>query len=198
MNVPPHLAPCLEVGEAQFRAVLDAIPARVALLDRERRHCYANREYAAFVNRRPEELLGHTVPELLGDQAYARLAHLYAQLKPCGDKALAGEAARWEGWMHDTVRDVPCFVQRYYVPYRGSSGSVDGYFVFTRDLTALKQSEQQLAAQLEALRRSEALNTAITASALDCVIVIDEAGYLLNPGQGRSGPVECRGWPGRH
>src|SRR5215218_10086918 len=64
MNVPPHLAPCLEVGEAQFRAILDAIPARVALLDRERRHCYANREYAAFVDRRPEELLGHTVPEL--------------------------------------------------------------------------------------------------------------------------------------
>src|SRR3954454_906406 len=111
MNAPPHAGPSLEVGEAQFRAILDAIPARVALLDRERRHCYVNREYAAFVDRRPEELLGHTVPELLGDEAYARLAHLYAQLKPCGDKALAGKAARWEGWMHYTVRDVPCFVQ---------------------------------------------------------------------------------------
>ena len=77
MSLPSHFAPCLEVGEAQFRAVLDAIPARVALLDRERRHCYANREYAAFVDRRPEELLGHTVPELLGAEAYSRLAHLY-------------------------------------------------------------------------------------------------------------------------
>jgi PAS domain S-box-containing protein len=179
MNAPHQPAPCLEVGEAQFRAILDAIPARVALLDRERRHRYVNREYAAFVARRPEEVLGHTVPELFGEEAYARLVHIYAQLKPLGDKALAGEAARWEGWMQDTVRDVPCFVQRYYVPYRGTLGSVDGYFVFTRDLTALKQGEQQLAAQLEALQRSEALNTVITASALDCVIVIDEAGLVV-------------------
>jgi PAS domain-containing protein len=71
MNAPHQPAPCLEVGEAQFRAILDAIPARVALLDRERRHCYANREYAAFVDRRPEELLGH-----LGIPSFYILLHL--------------------------------------------------------------------------------------------------------------------------
>jgi two-component system NtrC family sensor kinase len=179
MNAPPHAGPSLEVGEAQFRAILDAIPARVALLDRDRRHCYVNREYATFVARRPEEVVGLTVPELFGPETYARLAHIYARLRPCSEKALAGEPARWEGWMEDTVRGAPCFVQRYYMPYRGPSGSVDGYFVFTRDLTALKQSEQQLATQLEALRRSEALNAAITASALDGVIVIDEDGLVV-------------------
>lgn len=179
MNAPLHRAPRLEVGEAQFRAILDAIPARVALLDRERRHCYVNREYAAFVARRPEEVVGLTVAELFGPETYARLAPLYAQLRPCGEKALAGETARWEGWMEDTVRGRPCFVQRYYVPYRGPAGTVDGYFVFTRDLTALKQGEQQLAAQLEALRRSEALSAAITASTLDCVIVVDETGLVV-------------------
>src|SRR5690349_12125962 len=109
MNAPPHAGPSLEVGEAQFRAILDAIPARVALLDRDRRHCYVNREYAAFVARRPEEVVGLTVPELFGPETYARLAHIYAQLRPCGEKALAGEPARWEGWMEDTVRGVPCF-----------------------------------------------------------------------------------------
>jgi PAS domain S-box-containing protein len=52
---------------------------------------------------------------------------------------------------------------------------VDGYFVFTRDLTALKRSERQL----DALHRREVLNAAVTASALDCVIVIDEAGRVV-------------------
>src|SRR3954454_24999325 len=99
MNAPPHAGPSLEVGEAQFRAILDAIPACVALLDRERRHCYVNRQYAAFVARTPEEGLGLTVPELSGREPYARLAHTYARLRPCGEKALAGEPARWEGWM---------------------------------------------------------------------------------------------------
>jgi PAS domain S-box-containing protein len=50
--------PRLEVGEAQFRAVLDNIPTRIALLDRERRHWYVNRDYAAFVGRPPEEIVG--------------------------------------------------------------------------------------------------------------------------------------------
>jgi two-component system NtrC family sensor kinase len=188
MNAPQHAGPRLEVGEAQFRAILDAIPARIALLDRDRRHCYVNREYAAFVARQPEEVIGFTIPELFGPELYARLVHIYRQLRPCSEKALAGEPALWEGWMHDTVRDEPCFVHRYYMPYRGPTGSVDGYFVFTRDLTALKRTEEQLAAQLDALRRSEALSAAITASALDCIIVIDEAGLVVefNPAAERA------------
>ena len=56
---------------------------------------------------------------------------------------------------------------------------VDGYFIFNRDLTALKRSELALAEQLAALHRSEALNAAIIASALDCVIAIDEAGKVV-------------------
>jgi PAS domain S-box-containing protein len=42
---------------------------------------------------------------------------------------------------------------------------VDGYFVFARDLTELK--------------RSEALNAAIIASVLDCIVVFDEAGRMI-------------------
>jgi two-component system NtrC family sensor kinase len=51
---------------------------------------------------------------------------------------------------------------------------VDGYFVFSRDLTEMK--------------RSEALNAAIAASALDCIIVADEAGRIVefNPAAERT------------
>src|SRR3712207_5887407 len=60
------------------------------------------------------------------------------------------------------------------MPYRGPTGAVEGYFVFARDLTELK--------------RSEALNAAITASALDCIIVTDDAGRMVefNPAAERT------------
>src|SRR3954451_24305247 len=109
----------LDVGEAQLRAILDSIPARVALLDRDRRHCYLNREYPSFVGRAAEEILGRSVAEILGKEAFAAYQRDYAPLQPFGERALAGEAGRWEGWLPDTARGELCFVQRYYVPYRG-------------------------------------------------------------------------------
>jgi two-component system cell cycle sensor histidine kinase/response regulator CckA len=109
--------PRLLVGEAQLRAILDAIPSRVALYDRDRRHCYVNREYAAFVGRKPDEVIGLTLPEVMGQETYARLEPYYRQLRPHSAKALAGEPSRWEGWLPYSAQGEPCFVQRLYVPY---------------------------------------------------------------------------------
>ena len=157
---------------AQLRMLLDHIPARVALLDKERRHCYVNQEYMQYAGRPIEAILGRTVAEITGRSPYAAL-------RGFSEKALAGEAAQWEGWMprHDT--NEPRFVQRFYVPYRGPEGSIDGYFTLTRDLTELKRGEERLAEQVAALHASEALAAAITAAALDCVVVVDEAGHVV-------------------
>jgi two-component system NtrC family sensor kinase len=110
------------------------------------RHCYVNR-YARFVGRPAEEILGHTVADLVG-------AGPYAALLPLGDRALAGEAVRWEGWMPHHESGEPRFVQRFYVPYRTPSGSIDGYFLMNRHLTSLEQAaapDRQLAALRQAL-----------------------------------------------
>src|SRR4051794_3708288 len=163
----------LAAGEAQLRMLLDNVPARVALLDRQRRHCYVNQEYIQFVGRPMEAILGRTVAEITGREPYSVLRGL-------SDRALAGEPVRWEGWMprHDTGD--PRFVQRFYVPYRGPEGIIDGYFTLTRDLTELKGVEERLTQQVAALHASEALAAAITTAALDCVVVIDEAGLVVS------------------
>jgi PAS domain S-box-containing protein len=111
----------LFVGEAQLRVILDGIPARVALYDRDRRHCYVNQEYASFVGRAPEAILGRTLLEVMGRETYARLQPYYEQLRPHSERALAGEASRWEGWLPYSAQGEPCFVQRFYLPYRGST-----------------------------------------------------------------------------
>jgi len=158
------------INEAQLRAVLDGIPARIALLDRERRYRYVNREYVDFAGKPEEEILGRTIPEVLAEEAFATFY-------PQGERALAGEIVPWEGWLD--YRRGRRFLQRYCVPLRDAAGAIDGYFIFNRDITDLKQTELALAEQLAARSASEALSTAIVASALDCVIAIDEAGRVL-------------------
>ena len=163
----------LVAGAAELRMLLDSVPARVALLDRNRRHWYVNQDYARFVGRPVEEILGRTVQEIVGEAPYA-------ELLPLGARALAGEVVRWEGWMPHHASKTPLYVQRFYVPYRTAGGSLDGYFVMTRDLTELKLTEQRLADQLQALHASQALAEAITVAALDCVVVVDETGVVVS------------------
>jgi PAS domain S-box-containing protein len=158
------------IGEAQLRAALEAIPTRVALLDRDRRYVYVNRHYIEFAGRAEAEILGRTEQEVLAEKAFATLY-------PQGQQALTGEVVSWEGWLE--YRQGRRYLQRYCSPLLGDDGAIAGYVVFNRDLTALKLSEQALAEQLTARTASEALNAAIIAAALDCVIAIDEAGNVV-------------------
>ena len=158
------------ISEAQLRAVFDSIPTRIALLDRDRRYRYVNREYIDFAGLPAERIIGRTIPEVLAEEAFA-------PFYPQGERALTGEIVPWEGWLE--YRQGQRYVQRICVPLRDTDGAVDGYFIFNRDLTDLKQSEQALAEQLAARTASEALNAAIIASALDCVIAIDETGKVV-------------------
>src|SRR5947209_612359 len=56
----------LMIAHGHLEAVLDAIPGRVALLDREERHRYVNREYAQFVGFPADKLIGMTRAEVIG------------------------------------------------------------------------------------------------------------------------------------
>ena len=123
-----------------------------------------------FSGKPEHEILGHTIPEVLAEDAFA-------PFYPQGERALAGEIVPWEGWLE--YRQGRRYVQRICVPLRDADGAVDGYFIFNRDLTELKQSEHALAEQLTARTASEALNAAIIAAALDCIITIDETGAVV-------------------
>jgi PAS domain S-box-containing protein len=115
------------VDEEKLLATLDAIPARIAFIDRDRSHLYANREYAGNLGVPAEEIVGKTIAELLGE-AY------YEKLKPFGERALAGETVEWEGWLN-YPQIGHRYVRRVYKPYVQPSGAIDGYFVLVRDRT---------------------------------------------------------------
>ena len=78
----------------------------------------------------------------------------------------------WEGWLG--YLDGERYVHRTYVPFRNASGEVVGVVGYSRDMTELKAGEAQYAA--------------ITAAALDCIIVFDDTGRVVefNPSAERS------------
>jgi len=122
--------------EAKLLSFLDDIPARVAFIDRDRRHLYANREYAEAIGMPAEEFIGKTIADIFGKESYEKL-------KPFSDRALAGESLEWEGWVH-----YPLLGDRYgirvYRPYARPDGTIDGYFVIIRDRTDERLRQEAL------------------------------------------------------
>jgi PAS domain S-box-containing protein len=155
---------------AQFRQVLDSLPVRVALHDRKHRFLYANTEWSRFHGRPEEAVLGATTAELFGEE-------IFADERPWAERALAGEAGEWHSWLE--LPQGRRFVRRTFVPLRDAAGTVEGYFLFFRDLTDLRETERDLAEQSAARIASEALSAAIITSATDCIITHDEVGRVV-------------------
>jgi PAS domain S-box-containing protein len=122
--------------EVKLLAFLDAIPARVAFINRERRHLYANREYAETIGIPAEEFIGKTIADIFGEESYQKL-------KPFGDRALAGESLEWEGWLHYPLLG-DRYARRIYRPYTRPDGTIDGYFVLVRDSTDERLRQEAL------------------------------------------------------
>jgi PAS domain S-box-containing protein len=124
------------LDETKLLAILDAVPVRIAFIDRDRRHVYANREHAERLGIPAQEFVGKTIVEILGEEYYEKL-------KPFGDRALAGETVEWEGWLQS-----PQFGNRYarriYKPYIGPDGTIDGFLILVHDRTDEKLKQEAL------------------------------------------------------
>ena len=124
---------------ALLRAVLDALPARVMVLDRDERCVYVNHEFFAFTGLHPRQVLGRHIADVIGHDTYATYV-------PARERLRRGEPVRWEGWTH-LAGQGRRYMREHLVPY-GNEGCVDvapeAIVVMSRDLTELKQHEAEL------------------------------------------------------
>ena len=68
MNEPPcETTTGMGFEQTKLLTFLDAIPVRAAFINRDRRHLYANREYAETIGMPAEEFIGKTVAEIFGE-----------------------------------------------------------------------------------------------------------------------------------
>ncbi|MGG5819595.1 PAS domain-containing sensor histidine kinase [Falsiroseomonas sp. HW251] len=160
---------------ALLRGVLDAAPARVCVVARDRRYLYVNREFAAFAGRSVEEILTLTTTELVGPD-------LAAKLQPVSDRALAGETVTFEGWV-DYRRNGRRYIGYTFAPFGapfGRAGEPAGAFInYMRDLTDLKRREEEAAAQRQHLRAIlEGIADGVNIVSPDARLVLANRGFL--------------------
>jgi PAS domain S-box-containing protein len=120
----------------ELQLVVDTMPIYLARCSTERRFLLVNKAYAARLGRTPDQLLGKTIREVLGDAAYASIA-------PYIDVVLTGKPVNFE-------TDVPYegigrrYMHVQYAPTFDAAGETDGWVAVTSDITRRRQLEEEL------------------------------------------------------
>ena len=129
-------------AEQRLRLVANNVPALISYVDRHQRYRFSNRTYDDWLGIAHERMLGRTVAEVFGEDAYARM-------RPEIERCMAGAAVEFEfataeGGKRRTLQ-VAC------VPHLGRESEVLGFYMLANDVTALKRAQEDLrfvAAQL--------------------------------------------------
>jgi len=125
----------LRESEHRLRMITDNTPALIGYVDSELRYRYANATYFEWFGRKPEEMLGRSMQEVLGHT-------VYAVREPYVREALAGTEASFE--LPPPASGVDRHVHTRYVPDRRADGGVAGFYILASDVTPLKKSEALL------------------------------------------------------
>ena len=128
-------------GREYLQFVADAAATALAHCDASWRFVFVNKAYAVRLGLTPDQIIGRTVAEILGEKTAEAIA-------PYVDRALSGESLQYEiGVTYPTVgwRYLHCA----YTPETDAQGRVTGWVAAITDITERHRLEQ-------ALRESEA------------------------------------------
>jgi PAS domain S-box-containing protein len=120
-------------SEGQLRLVTDAMPALVSYIDKDLRYRLVNRAYTEWFGYKGEAILGKTMPEVLGEAAFARL-------RPHVETVLAGKTETFESEVPYKLGGTR-FIHAIYTPDL-SGNMVKGFFVHVIDLSERKRQEE--------------------------------------------------------
>jgi len=133
----------LQQKEAELEQVVTQTPFMLTRCTRDLRYRYVSRAYAEMFGRKPEELAGKSIVEIIGKAA---LKTILPQLK----KVLNGETVEYEmevPFQGAGARWINCV----YVPDRDPAGNVVGWFASLVDVGVRKKAEAMLQRSKELL-----------------------------------------------
>ncbi|MEF3366692.1 PAS domain S-box protein [Methylocystis sp. 9N] len=165
---PP--ASAAQGAASMLRAFFQAIPGPAAFLDLDLRYRFVNDEFLDAVALPESAVLGRPVEEVLD----AETAKAYRLALP---KILKGEPVRSERWLGRKA-GLRAFIEESLRPF-SPNGATLGVIAIERNLTEIEKRRLDQADLLVRHQRREAIHAAVVDSALDCIVVTDAEGRVV-------------------
>jgi PAS domain S-box-containing protein len=145
---------------AELETVIDGTPFMLSRLGRDMRYRFISRAYARMISRRPEEVIGKHVADILGQAGFAAV-------RPYIEKVLRGEPTQYE--LEITFPGLePRLLRGFYTPLLDEAGEPDGWIASLLDVGEQRRAEQ-VRGQLASIVDSS--SDAIFSEDLDGIIV---------------------------
>jgi PAS domain S-box-containing protein len=166
-----ELSPVLQATLPLLTRLLEAVPARVVVLDVAERLVWANHEFFKFTGLHPKQVLSQPIGRIVGDAAYAA----YAQVR---ERLRGGQTVAWEGWitLAGTGRR---YMREHLVPVEMKDGVPQATVVISLDVTELKLREAELSSKVSELEATQALKSSIFDNAMAALVSTDETGHIV-------------------
>jgi PAS domain S-box-containing protein len=155
----------------RYERIVSATADGIALIDRNYIYQVVNQTYLIWHNKLYNEIVGHSVNDLLGSDLFENL------VKERLDRCMAGETVRYQHWFEFKAEPTKQrFLNVTYSPYLEADNTISGVVVGLRDLTEQKRAE-------EALQKSEERYRQIVETADEGIWIIDVEGNttFVNP-----------------
>jgi two-component system CheB/CheR fusion protein len=133
----------LKDKEAELVLIAETTPLILTRCSRDMRYLFMNRAAADLFGRKPEEVIGKPILEVMGKDAFS-------VIKPHIEKVLGGEPVEFEAEM-PYAGVGPRWVHVNYLPEWGGDGSVVGWVASIVDISKRKQAERNLRQLMETL-----------------------------------------------
>ena len=153
-----------EEALCRYERIVAATTDGISLVDRNYIYQVVNYTYLSWRNQPYEQIVGHSVSEILGTEVFENY------IKDHFDRCLAGETVHYQDWFEYPVRGRR-FLSVTYSPYVEADNTISGVVVSLRDLTELQQAEA-------ALRQSEAQLNMIVTNTTDGIMIIDQQSQI--------------------
>jgi PAS domain S-box-containing protein len=143
-------------SESRLDLIGNRLPALVSYVGTDGRYVWCNEEYTRWFGLTREQVIGRTLEEVLGTEAWSRV-------RPHVEAALAGRTVEYETearYAHGGTR----WIHVTYTPHKSADGRIRGVVAMVRDISDRKHAEQG-SALLADLHQAFAL----TPSAADAV-----------------------------
>jgi PAS domain S-box-containing protein len=125
----------LAQSEKRLRQITNSLPVLIAHIDNRQRYCFLNDAYREWFGIIPEEALGRTIREVVGERFYQSIT---AEVT----RVLTGEPVRFAKEVElDNGRGL-CF-EAIYVPDMDDLGNVFGLYALVMDVTDREQARQE-------------------------------------------------------
>ncbi|HJS88726.1 MAG TPA: ATP-binding protein [Steroidobacteraceae bacterium] len=124
--------------ERQLERITAHAGTCISQCSRELRYLFANKPLAEFLGRTPEQIVGQSIPEIIGEAAFKKIL-------PYIDRVLSGERVEYEAEV-PYVYPGPRHVHGVYVPEVNAQGWVCGWTATVTDVTERKRLEVRLRA----------------------------------------------------